>query len=366
MQRALSLAELGRLTASPNPMVGCVIVNEGEIVGEGFHQRAGEPHAEINALHAAGEKARGAEMYVTLEPCCHHGHTPPCTKTLIAAGIKKINIATLDPNPQVAGQGVNELTAAGINVTVGMEESAAKNLNQIYFHFRKEQRPFVIAKWAMSLDGKTITNSTDRNISSSAAREEVHRTRSMVDAILIGANTARLDNPLLTTRLSDTPHKHPTRIILTRDGNLPFNLRCFDKTLPAKTLVVTTEMSDVAWRDEMKAHGIEVLLGCHSRAGGNDNPGFLDLNLLLKHLGHLGITSLLVEGGMTTHQQFFAQNIVDKAEVYITPIFIGNSPQKIVFNNPQWQAISDDMYCSVQCSENVRKGSALPDSEPRP
>src|SRR5919197_3355884 len=201
MSRALELAERGRGFVEPNPLVGAVVVRDGRVVGEGWHRRYGEAHAEVNALAAAGEAARGATLYVTLEPCCHHGKTPPCTDAVLRAGVRRVVAAMADPFPQVAGQGVAQLRAAGVEVEVGVCEREARELNAPYLTLLAEGRPYVHAKWAMSLDGKIATRGGDsRWISGPASREVVHRLRGRVDAILVGAGTVRADDPLLTAR----------------------------------------------------------------------------------------------------------------------------------------------------------------------
>lgn len=325
MKLALQLAERGRLTVSPNPMVGCVIVKNSEIVGQGYHERAGEPHAEIHALNAANEAAKQATLYVTLEPCAHTGKTPPCINAIIAAGIKKIYVACVDPNPLVAGKGIEALRAAGIEVEVGLEKESAQKLNEIFFHYITTKRPFVIAKWAMSLDGKTVTHSCDdKTISGEKSQHDVHALRESVDAILIGAKTAVHDNPLLTVRYSKNavPHKHPARIILASRGELPTNLKIFANDLPGKTIIATTHASKPAWRNEMEALNVTLLILPQ------DAKGRVDLTSLLNELGAMHITSLLVEGGREVHDSFFATDLVNKVQVYVAPNIIANLPNK--------------------------------------
>lgn len=338
MLHALQLAERGRLTVSPNPMVGCVIVKNKQIIGEGFHQKSGEAHAEVYALQQAGAEAKEATVYVTLEPCCHHGKTPPCTDALIAAGVTKVCVATLDPNPLVAGKGVAALRAAGIEVKIGLCETEAKQLNEIFFHYIIHKRPFVIAKWAMSLDGKTITHPEDsRDISSTEARIASHTLREQVDAILIGANTATQDNPQLTARLNDSTHaKQPIRIVLSSQGNLPTDLKIFDATLPGKTIVVTTKPINTEWQEKMPH------VECVQINKNADNK--IDLLHLLTELGKRHITSLLVEGGMRIHESFFAASLVNKVQVYVAPVIIGNLSKKHTLNNIQVEPMSAD-YC---------------------
>ncbi len=320
MSLALQLAELGRLTVSPNPMVGCIIVKDNQIIGQGYHQRAGEAHAEILALQQAGQNAQNATVYINLEPCCHYGRTPPCVNALIAAGIHKVYVACLDPNPLVAGKGVEALRSAGITVEVGLFETKARTLNEIFFHYIQHKTPFVIAKWAMSLDGKTITAPTDsKKISSDESQQHAHQIRMQADAILIGANTAILDDPLLTVRLTNNVcDQHPIRIILAGKNPLPNHLRLFDKNLPGKTVVATSNLAST----KMLPKHIEVL-----ELPAKDQ--LISLPDLLKELGNKEITSLLVEGGMKVLESFYKENLVNKTHVYIAPTIIGNLTKKM-------------------------------------
>jgi len=343
MLLALQLAEKGRLTVSPNPMVGCVIVQQDHIVGQGYHQRAGEAHAEIHALQQAGQSAKGATAYVTLEPCCHYGRTPPCTQALIQSGIKKIYVACLDPNPLVAGKGVEALRQAGMTVEVGLEEQAAKNLNKIFFHYIQHKRPFVIAKWAMSIDGKTMTHpNDDRAISGEEAKQFSHQMRQQVDAILIGAKTAVLDNPLLTVRLNQTSSKHPIRIVLSGKGNLPEDLNLFSTAMPARTIIFTTDDVDPTWQVRMLKNNIEVVVSK------KNSSGKIDLNEMLLELGKRDITSLLIEGGMQTHENFFAANLVNEIQVYIAPVIIGNLSTKKKLMNLSCKQIGNDYLVTAE------------------
>lgn len=319
MQQALQLAEKGRYSVSPNPMVGCILVKNNQVVGQGFHQRAGEAHAEIIALDDAHENAIYSTMYVTLEPCAHHGKTPPCITAIIKHQIKKVYVACLDPNPLVAGKGIEALRAAGIEVEVGIFSDQAKKLNEIFFHYITSNRPFVIAKWAMSLDGQTITHhQDDREISCHQSQISSHELRKQVDAILIGAETARHDNPQLTIR-HVSHDRQPLRIILSGKGNLPLNLKLFDCS--TKTLLVTTDDFKI---DKSKAfpENVEIL------ALPKNAHGQIDLHALLNELGKREISSLLVEGGMRTHQQFIEKNLVNLFQVYLAPVIISNFEKK--------------------------------------
>ncbi|WP_411868223.1 bifunctional diaminohydroxyphosphoribosylaminopyrimidine deaminase/5-amino-6-(5-phosphoribosylamino)uracil reductase RibD [Vulcanococcus limneticus] len=236
MRRALQLAALGAGRTSPNPLVGCVVLDaDGQLVGEGYHARAGEPHAEVGALRQAGPRARGGTAVVTLEPCCHHGRTPPCSQALIAAGVARVVVALADPDPRVAGQGLAELRAAGIEVVQGVGEAEARAQNRAFLHRVRSGRPLGILKWAMSLDGRTaLPNGSSQWISGPAARAWVHRLRASCDAVIVGGGTVRADDPLLTSRGQRQPE--PLRVVLSRRLDLPEGARLWDQST-APTLV---------------------------------------------------------------------------------------------------------------------------------
>jgi diaminohydroxyphosphoribosylaminopyrimidine deaminase/5-amino-6-(5-phosphoribosylamino)uracil reductase len=355
MSQALQLAYRGRYSVSPNPMVGCLIVKNHHILGQGYHQRAGEAHAEIHALEAAQEAGwdvGGATAYVTLEPCCHYGKTPPCTQSLIEAGIKKIYVATLDPNPLVAGKGIKALEIAGLEVDIGLCQTEATKLNEIFFYYIRHKRPFVIAKWAMSLDGKTITHSNDtRDISCYESQQAAHDIRQQVDAILIGSNTAKQDNPYLTSRFkaagATSATKQPIRIILSSQHPLPLELNIFDKAMPAKTIIATTEKSNKTWRKLLAEKNVEILLFKQNK------QGQIDLSDLLDRLGQREITSLLVEGGMTTHEYFFRENLVNQFHVYVAPIIVGSLPNKKILSNMHVSRIARDAYFTADNKDDA-------------
>lgn len=317
MQRAIELAEKARGRTSPNPMVGAVIVKDGRVVGEGYHQRAGEAHAEIHALRQAGGAAQGATLYINLEPCCHYGRTPPCTKAIIAAGIKEVHMAMLDPNPLVNGRGRAELEAAGIVTFVGEYEEEARQLNEAFVKYITTGRPFVTAKFAMSLDGKIATRTGDsRWITSEEARKEVHRLRDVTDAIVVGVNTVIADNPRLTTRLNKPDVHHPLRVIVDSRGRIPLTAKVLDPDLPGQTLVATTELMPKEKREQLLRRGIQELVL-------PDQGGRVSLPHLLDALGEREITSLIVEGGGTLLASFFAADLVDKVLAFIAPKIIG-------------------------------------------
>ncbi|MBL7202457.1 MAG: bifunctional diaminohydroxyphosphoribosylaminopyrimidine deaminase/5-amino-6-(5-phosphoribosylamino)uracil reductase RibD [Anaerolineae bacterium] len=316
MERALRLAERGRGRTSPNPMVGAVLVKDGEIVGEGFHPRAGEPHAEVFALRQAGERARGAILYVNLEPCCHYGRTPPCTRALIAAGVAEVHLAMLDPNPLVAGRGRAQLEAAGIRTVVGEREAEARALNEVFVYWVTTRRPFVIAKFAMSLDGKTATRIGDaRWITGPSARQYVHRLRDQVDAILVGVNTVIADDPRLTTRLEQAEVRHPLRVILDSRGRIPTTARVLDPALPGQTVIATTEAMPLQRRRALVDKADVLVLPADEER--------VSPVALLAALGEREVTSLLVEGGGTVLGSFFAHGLVDKVLAFVAPMIIG-------------------------------------------
>lgn len=345
MAQALALAQKGRFTVSPNPMVACLLVNEGQLVGQGWHQRAGEPHAEILALREAGTKALGATAYVTLEPCCHQGRTPPCTEALIAAGVKEVYVACLDPNPLVSGKGVQALEEAGIQVKLGLFEAEAKQLNEVFFHYIKTRRPFVLAKWAMSLDGRTSTQPQDsRQISSPESHQHTHKIRQQVDAILVGSQTAIQDNPQLTARAMPDEAvslRQPLRIVLASKGNLPLHLKLLDGSLPGKTLIATTEAADKAWCQILEGRKVEVLVLPQ------DGRGQVHLPTLLDRLGEKEITSILVEGGKTVHSSFFNEGLVNKIQVYLAPVIIGSLNKKQVLSKLNFNTLGQDFSFSA-------------------
>lgn len=309
MARALELAAKGRGQTSPNPMVGCVVVRDGRIVGEGYHHKAGEPHAEVNAVKAAGT-VRNATLYITLEPCCHHGRTPPCTDLLISEKPARVVVAMPDPNPVVSGKGIFELRNAGITVDVGVLEDEARRLNEVFCKYIVTQMPFVIAKCGMSLDGKIATRTGDSKwVTGEESRAMVHRIRNEVDAILVGSRTVMIDDPSLTTRIREEKGKDPVRIILDADNYLDPAARVFRKESNAPTWVAVP--------DERNIEGADEVLRISPGLGG------LDMRLLMRELASREITSVLIEGGGTTLASAFGAGIVDKVMFFVAPKIIG-------------------------------------------
>lgn len=317
MQRALKLARQAEGYTSPNPIVGSVVVRDGQLVGEGYHQRAGMPHAEIEALHAAGDAAQGATLYVTLEPCNHHGRTPPCTEAIIAAGIAHVVYAVADPNPPASG-GAQRLREAGLQVTADICADEAADLNRFFLYHVRTHLPYVIAKYAMSLDGKIATHTGHSQwITGKAARQHGHQLRHAVDAILVGSGTAIADNPRLTTRLSVDDPQHPLRIVLDSKGKVPLESHLFSPDLPGQTLVATTDAMSSKHEKQLAAYGVEVL-----RLPENGWKQ-VDIDALLHVLGQRGIQSILIEGGSTVLSAFFDGDQVNEVWAFIAPVIIG-------------------------------------------
>lgn len=315
MQRALELAERGRGRVEPNPLVGAVLVRDGAVVGTGWHQRYGGPHAEIEALLTAGAAARGATLYVTLEPCCHQGKTPPCTDALLQAGVQRVVAALTDPFPEVAGRGLKILERAGLAVEVGVGADPAEAQNAPYLKLVQTGRPYVITKWAMSLDGKTATHTGEsRWISGEASRQRVHELRGRVDAILIGIGTALADDPLLTARPPGP--RLATRVILDSQLRLPLESQLVKTAGEAPVLVAHSESADGAKRLRLEGAGCECLR-LESPAG---RPF---VRRLLDELGRRRFTNVLVEGGAEVLGSFFEVQEVDEFHVYVAPKFLG-------------------------------------------
>ena len=322
MERALALAEHARGRTSPNPPVGAAVVRDGKIVGEGWTQPPGQPHAEVMALRAAGDRARGADLYATLEPCTFWGRTPPCTDAIAAAGIGRVFFAAHDPDPRIGGGADAELRAHNIEV-IHMAEYAARTQEQMaaFRCWTTRRRPLVIAKYAMTLDGKIATHTGDsRWVSGPAARRRVHLLRDQVDAIVVGVGTVLADDPQLTTRLADhwRPVQHPVRIILDSRGRTPLDAHVLDPDLPGRT-VIATVAPPVLWQREVEARGVEVLRLRPTK------HGQVDLHHLLTTLAARNITSLLVEGGREVFGSFAAAGLVDHVWAFIAPKLVGGS-----------------------------------------
>ncbi|GEN33780.1 MULTISPECIES: bifunctional diaminohydroxyphosphoribosylaminopyrimidine deaminase/5-amino-6-(5-phosphoribosylamino)uracil reductase RibD [Aneurinibacillus] len=332
MELALRLAEAARGQTSPNPAVGCVLVKDGRIVGMGSHLKAGEAHAEVQALRMAGEAARGATAYVTLEPCSHHGRTPPCADTLIKHGIESAVVAMLDPNPLVAGRGVARLEEAGIEVLTGVCEAEAKRLNEVFIKYITTRKPFVTVKTAMTLDGKVATYAgSSRWITGEEARLEVHRMRHEHDAILVGVNTVLTDDPQLTTRLA-LGGKNPIRVIV----DTTLRIRLDAKVLTdgeAPTWIFTTERADPLKWERLEEMGVRVF--------STGNEAQVDIDRLLTLLGAQEIASLLVEGGSQINSAFLHAQAIDKVVSYVAPKLVAGQGAPTPFGGLGIQEMND-------------------------
>jgi diaminohydroxyphosphoribosylaminopyrimidine deaminase/5-amino-6-(5-phosphoribosylamino)uracil reductase len=323
MDEALQLGTSALGRTSPNPSVGAVVVNDTRVVGRGWTQPVGQAHAEIEALGEAGERARGAALYVTLEPCCHYGRTPPCVDAIIRAGINRCVVAIQDPFPAVSGEGIARLRAAGLTVDVGLQKFEASELHAGFVFRVRSGRPLVRAKFAMSLDGRIATRmGNSKWITGTVARRHAHVLRDQADAVVVGAGTVRSDDPRLTTRLSDEfagagGAHHPLRIVLDGRGVTLPSARIYSKDLPGTTLVVTTPRASRAWLDALASQGVEHLI-----CGQGPN---VDLGLVLQILGQRGINEVLVEGGGRVLGSFFDAGLVDRVAAFIAPVVIGGS-----------------------------------------
>lgn len=313
MDLALENAKAMKGQTDPNPLVGSVIVNENRIVGIGAHLKAGEPHAEINALRMAGDHAKGGTIYVTLEPCSHYGRTGPCAVAIKEAGLKKVVIATLDPNPVVSGNGVKLLEEAGIEVVVGVREKESRRMNEVFNKFIVEKKPFITLKAGSTLDGKIATHTLDSKwITSEASRRDVHQMRSEHMAILVGVNTVIEDNPELTSRIPNG--RNPIRVILDSSLRIPLDSKVVNDHA-AQTWIFTSQLGDAETEKVLRSKGIEVF-----RTSG---LGQVDLNEVVERLGEHLISSVLIEGGGTINGSFLENYLIDKVVLYYAPKLIG-------------------------------------------
>ncbi len=315
MALALELAEKGRGNVEPNPMVGAVLVKDGEIIGKGYHQAFGGAHAEIHAIHEGGMGCKGATLYVSIEPCAHYGKTAPCADAIIKAEIAKVVIPVIDPNPITSGKGIQKLKESGIEVRLGVMELQAKRLNAPFFKLMQKGSPYVIVKWAMSLDGKIATCSGDsRWITSDESRAYVHKIRGQVDGILVGINTAVRDDPLLTCRLEGG--RNPRRIIVDSNATLPLDSRLLNTIGESEIMVAVNSNADQGRIEKLKHLGCKII-----QTQGTD--GSVDLKELFRLLGEMKLTNILVEGGGNIITSMIEGHFADKIIVFIAPVIIG-------------------------------------------
>ncbi|MCA9249084.1 MAG: bifunctional diaminohydroxyphosphoribosylaminopyrimidine deaminase/5-amino-6-(5-phosphoribosylamino)uracil reductase RibD [Planctomycetales bacterium] len=359
MRQALDLAARGQGHVEPNPMVGALLVKDGQIVGQGWHRTFGGPHAEVEAFRDADAAARDATLYVTLEPCCHHGKTPPCTEAILAAGVRRVVVALEDPFAQVAGRGIEQLRQQGVDVAVGCLRDEAESLCTPYLKLRRTGRPWVIAKWAMSLDGKIATHTGESQwISNEASRAIVHQIRGRMDAILVGRGTVEADDPLLTARPPGA--RIATRIVLDSQATLSPVSRLVKSAGDAPVLVAVGPNADPQRCQSLINAGCEVL-AC---------PGATPaerLDFLLADLGRREMTNLLVEGGAALLGSFFDGQHVDELHVFIAPKILGGRAaagpvggegvaqmaESLRLENPSVRVIDGDTYIAARCRRNT-------------
>lgn len=361
MQRALSLAEHGAGYTSPNPMVGCVIVSvEGNIIGEGYHERFGKAHAEVRAVKSVKDRSQlqNATVYVTLEPCSHHGKTPPCADMLCELPIKRVVVAMQDPHPNVNGKGLEKLRAAGIEVTTGVLQQEAAALNEAWLHRLEVGKPFVTLKIAQTADGYIAApDGSSEWISCLESRTLVHRWRSRQDAVMVGRNTALFDNPTLTVR--HVEGRQPRRVVIDGPFELPSHLQLFSDTHEQKTIVITHNKKAV---EELADPMLKLLQSNYFRGDilvAREDNGHTDLNDALNKLSDAGITSLLVEAGGALSAALLRQNLVDRLQLFIAPKLLGGGTRSITnlgidrmsevvpFRTHRWQPIGSDMLLTA-------------------
>ena len=318
MRRAIALAKKGGGFVHPNPLVGCVVVKDGQIIAEGYHEKYGEFHAERNALTRCQADTRGATLYVTLEPCCHYGKTPPCTEIIIEKGIKKVFVGILDPNPLVAGKGVKILQDAGIEVVTGLCEDEIREMNRVFLKYITTKRPYVIMKTAMTLDGKIAAFTGDsRWVTNEQSRQQVHELRSEMAGVLAGIGTVLADDPMLNVRLEGHYHQ-PVRIVVDSNLRIPIDSQLVKTAKEYRTIVATTKRDDCRDDAHIVSTGVEIL-ECQS------NNSHVDINDLMAKLGAIGIDSLLLEGGGTLNAAFLEAGCVNEVWAFIAPKIIGGA-----------------------------------------
>lgn len=342
MQEALKVAKNALGRTSPNPLVGAVIVKDGRIIAEGWHRKAGTPHAEIHALNMAGELAKNSTMYVTLEPCSHYGRTPPCANKIVEAGIKKVVIAMKDPNPLVAGRGIEILKSAGIEVEVGILEDDARRLNEVFLKYITEKMPFVTAKFACTLDGKISTFTGESQwISCEESRKFVHNLRDVNDGILAGIGTILADNPSLTARIENG--KNPVRIVADSLAQTPLTSKILNDDA-AKTIIAVSSAAPVEKVDALKNCGAEIII-----CGENQ----IDLKILMRELASREITSILLEGGGTLNFSMFRAGLIDKVFAFVAPKIIGGKNSLTPVEGAGFAKLSDAVQLENLTAEKI-------------
>ena len=392
MQRAIALAKKGAGFVNPNPMVGCVVVKDNEIIAEGYHEYYGGLHAERNALANTAADCKDATLYVTLEPCCHHGKTPPCTDIIIEKGIKKVVVGLLDPNPLVAGKGISILQNAGIEVVTGVEEDKIKELNKVFLKYIKTKRPYVILKTAMTLDGKIASHTGDSKwITNEKSRQLVHKLRSEMMGIVAGIGTVKADNPMLNCRLEGQQTtdnrqqsvRQPIRIIVDTKASISLDSNIVKTANEYRTILAigrdvtpvasekTTDNRQQTTADILKSFNVEILQ-CEEK------DGHVDINDLMIKLGQMGIDSLLLEGGSCLNAAFLEAGCVDEVYAFIAPKIIGGEHSKspiggkgielmkdaITFDKVEIEQIENDILIKgrITSTDNGQQSTELSDS----
>ncbi len=346
MQRAIALAKKGGGFVHPNPLVGCVVVKNGEIIAEGYHKRYGGFHAERNPLNACTTDPKGATLYVTLEPCCHVGKTPPCTDIIIEKGIRKVVVGILDPNPLVSGKGVKKLQDAGIEVVTGIEENSIKELNKVFLKFIKTRQPYVLMKYAMTMDGKIASRSGDSKwITGEASRQVVHALRSEMMGIVVGRGTVSADNPMLNCRLDGQPHQ-PIRIVIDRKASLSPASRLAQTATEYRTIVAHTDAAMPEHLNALQEKGVETVC-CLAKDGSVDICDFVN------RMGAQGINSLLLEGGASLNASFLEAGCVDEVYAFIAPKIIGGSAALSPVSGKGFQMMSEAIALEHLSIENI-------------
>lgn len=363
MARACDLALHGQGFVEPNPMVGCLVWRHGKVVGEGWHQSFGGPHAEANALQQAGELTHGATVYVTLEPCCHQGKTPPCAPQLIAAGVRRVIVGCLDPNPRVAGAGVGQLRAAGVQVEVGTLQQQAERLIDPFRKWILSGKPWVIAKWAMTVDGKlAAVDGTSRWITNETARQCVHRLRSRVDAVVVGSRTALVDDPMLTARPAGP--RTPLRVVVDSLAVLPLESQLVQSAREVPVLLFASSAAEEKRLAALEKSGVEVVL-CDAETS------FLRIDALLNELGGRQFSNVLVEGGGTLLGALADADQIDEVYAFVGPLITGGAgaptacggkgrptlADALQFDEPQWSVLGDNALFHGRVRRELRRPS---------
>jgi len=342
MQRAIELAERGAGFVSPNPLVGAVIVREGRILAEGWHARYGEWHAERNALQRCDEDPVGATMYVTLEPCCHHGKTPPCTDAIIASRIVRVVVGLEDPNPLVAGKGIEQLRAAGVSVSVGVAEEQIREQNRIFLRYITGERPWIMMKTAMTLDGKIATWSGDSKwVTGPEARAEVHEMRARYMAIMVGIGTVLADDPLLNCRLEGRVVRQPVRIVVDSNARIPLQTQLVGTAKIYRTIVAHTCFADAERLRALRERGVETL--CCDEVG-----GLVEVTDLARRLRKLGLDAVLLEGGASLNGAFVQAGLVDEVYAFIAPKLLGGERAKTPVAGVGFERMREALHLRVR------------------